>query len=111
MDGTILHAELLDLVDRVPPTRFGGGPADYQLVETETRATGASHVQIVVSPRVGPLAEGDVVETVLAVVAAGPKWREMTATLWGDGDTVEVVRREPYPTPAGKLHAFHRTAP
>ncbi len=105
-DGTsILHGELLELVERVLPARFGGGPTDYQLVEAEE--DGVPRLHVVVSPRVGPVDEPDVVSTVLATVAEGAAWRAMTAGVWRDGGTVRVRRREPYRTAGGKLHAFH----
>jgi len=105
---SILHAELLELVERTLPTRFGGSPSDYQLVETEEQ--GIPRVDVYVSPRVGPVAEREVVETVLAAVAEGPTWRAMVAGWWEDGETVRIVRHEPIPTRAGKLHAFRRLA-
>jgi hypothetical protein len=106
-DGTsILHGDLLDLVERALPGRFGGGPTDYQLVEAEER--GVPRLRVVVSPRVGAVDEREVVRTVLDAVAEGPAWRGMTAGVWHDGHTVEVVRREPHATHAGKVTAFHR---
>jgi hypothetical protein len=105
-DGTnILHSDLLHLVESILPGRFGGGPTDYQLVEAEE--DGVPRVRIVVSPRVGIVDEDDVVRTVLGVVQEGPTWRGMTAGVWRDGGTVRVVRREPYTTHIGKVHAFH----
>ena len=106
-DGTsILHGDLLELVERVLPSRFGGGPTDYQFVEGEN--DGVPQVSVVVSPRVGPVDEAEVVRTVLAHVGRGPTWRAMTAGVWRDGGTVVVERREPHATHSGKLHAFHR---
>ena len=106
-DGTsILHGDLLELVERVLPSRFGGGPTDYQFVEGEN--DGVPRVSVVVSPRVGPVDEAEVVRTVLAHVGRGPSWRGMTAGVWRDGGTVVVERREPHATHSGKLHAFHR---
>ena len=65
-------------------------------------------VDVYVSPRVGPVSERDVVDTVLAAVAEGPTWRAMVAGWWDDGETLRVVRRDPILTQAGKLHAFRR---
>lgn len=105
-DGTnILYAELLDLVERVLPERFGGGPTDYQLVETEDE--GVPRLGVVVSPRVGDVDDQAVVGTVLAAVGSGPAWRDMTQEIWRDGATVRVLRRDPYTTHVGKVHAFH----
>jgi phenylacetate-coenzyme A ligase PaaK-like adenylate-forming protein len=106
-DGTnILHTDLLELVEKVLPGRFGGGPTDYQLVEGEHR--GVPRLSIVVSPRVGAVDEAEVVRTVLAHVGRGETWRGMTAGVWRDGGTLVVARREPHTTHVGKLQAFHR---
>ena len=105
---SILHSELLELVERRLPARFGGGPSDYQLVETEEQ--GIPRVEVVVSPRLGSIVDADVVEVVLAAVAEGPTWRAMVAGWWQDGETVRVVRREPVPTRSGKILAFRRLA-
>ncbi len=106
-DGTnILHDELLELVERTLPERFGGGPSDYQIVETEEE--GITRVLVVMSPRIGEVVEREVIETVLRAVGDGPRWREMTASVWADGSTLRLVRREPIPAQSGKLQVFHR---
>ena len=96
---SILHAELLELVERTLPTRFGGSPSDYQLVETEEQ--GIPRVDVYVSPRVGPVAERDVVDTVSRPSPKARTWRAMVAGWWEDGDTVRVVRHDPIP-PGGQ---------
>jgi hypothetical protein len=104
-DGTsILHADLLGLVERALPERFGGGPGDYQLVESEQG--GVPCLQVVVRPSVGAVDEEAVVRLVLEAVGAGPAWRAMTAGVWRDGNTVQVVRSAPRATHMGKVHAF-----
>src|SRR5262249_41698683 len=55
---------LLSLVEEILPARFGGHPTDYQFVEVEE--TGLAKVSLLISPRVGSLDEGCVIETVLA---------------------------------------------
>jgi hypothetical protein len=99
-----LGNDLLALVDRVLPARFGGGPGDYQLVEEEV--DGLPKVSVVVRPTLGPLDEREVVSAVLGHLRAEPRNRLM-ADVWRDGDTVRVVRREPYVTGAGKILALH----
>ena len=51
----LLPGELLNLLEHVLPQAFGGGPADYQLIEEEDR--GLPTVNLVVSPVVGPVDE------------------------------------------------------
>jgi hypothetical protein len=97
--------ELLTLVEQVLPSRFGGGPADYQLVEREVG--GLPKVGIVVSPRIGALDEGTVVSAVLDALGSGPAYREMMAAIWRDGGTLQVERREPFATSGAKILPLH----
>jgi hypothetical protein len=97
--------ELLEVVERVLPARFGGTPADYQLVEEEV--DGLPKVGVVVSPRIGAVDERRVVDAVLETLSAGPGYRGMMAGLWRSGETLRVVRREPYATATAKILPLH----
>jgi hypothetical protein len=88
----------------VLPARFGGAPTDYQLVEEEV--DGLPKVSVVIRPRVGDVDDNEVVSTVLASLGSEPHNRLM-AEVWRDGDTLSVVRREPYVTPAAKILPLH----
>jgi hypothetical protein len=97
--------ELVALIEVVLPERFGGSPADYQLVEQEV--DGLTRVGIVVSPRLGPVDEHAVIETVLAGLSSGPSYRAMMASIWRDGETLRVLRQEPYATQSAKVLPLH----
>ena len=106
---TFLGVDLLRLVEETLPARFGGGPADYQLVERER--DGRTAVSVVVSPAVGRVDEAELVGTVLRALAADDGTRQM-ARVWEGGGTLEVERREPYTTPtAGKIQPLHAGGP
>jgi hypothetical protein len=100
--------ELVTIVESVLPARFGGSPADYQLVEEEH--DGLTRVGIVVSPRLGALDEAAVIETVLAGLASGPSYRAMMASIWRDAGTLRVLRQEPYATESAKVLPLHVVA-
>jgi hypothetical protein len=89
----------------VLPGWFGGGPADYQLVEREV--DGLPKVSIVVSPRIGELDETAVARAVLDALASGPSYRNMMATFWREGETLRVERREPHQTGQAKILPLH----
>lgn len=106
---TFLADDVLDLVERVLPGRFGGAPTDYQLVEGDPG--GRARITVVVSPRVGEVDARDVVEVVLGRFSAGPSFRKMmTATLAAAG-SIEVARREPFVGETGKVPALHKPRP
>jgi hypothetical protein len=100
-----IGTELLRLVEEVLPARFGGHATDYQLVEAEE--DGLARVNLVVSPRVGPIDEARAVATALEVLGAGDAGRAEMARVWRQARTLRVVRREPHATSGGKIHALH----
>lgn len=93
---TLRGAEVVTLLERTLPSRFGGAPTDYQLVEELDGALPS--LSIVVSPRVGEIDEGELVEAVLSELAhEGPAGQDISR-IWRDARTLRVVRREPYAT-------------
>jgi len=99
-----LGSDLVELVERVLPSRFGGVPGDYQLVEEQVG--GLPKVSVVVRPALGYIDDRDVVGAVLDHLRSEPSNRLM-ADVWRDSGTVRVVRREPYLTAAGKILPLH----
>jgi hypothetical protein len=102
-----LRGDLTALVEHVLPERFGGHASDYQLVEIEDE--GMPFVEIVVSPRVGPVEAAAVSAAVYDWLRTRPG-EELMADFWQDARTVRVVRRAPYATGAAKVLPLHRIA-
>jgi phenylacetate-coenzyme A ligase PaaK-like adenylate-forming protein len=101
---TFLGTELLRLVEEVLPTSFGGAPTDYQLVETEE--AGISRILVIASPRLGPLDETTVVARILDTLSEVPGGSVMVQH-WRQGNTLKLVRREPYHTASAKILPLH----
>jgi hypothetical protein len=102
---SFLGETLIALVEDALPARFGGTAADYQLVERER--DGATRVQVVVSPRLGPLDNGEVIRETLAFLDGRGRTEQVMAGLWRTSGTLEVVRAEPYVTRASKVLPLH----
>jgi hypothetical protein len=102
-----LGPELIRLVEEVLPSRFGGRPTDYQLVEEEEAGTGLTTINLLASPAIGPLDSTTVLAAVHDLLGSGPAYRGMMAGIWSQAGTLRLVRREPYPTPAGKVLPLH----
>ena len=103
-----LGKHLIDLVERALPSAFGGGPTDYQLVESEE--DGLTRVGIVAHPRLGPLEESKVIEVALDHLRRLGNPEASMSEIWRDADTLRLLRREPYATPQSKilpLHSLH----
>ena len=101
---TFLGTELLRLIEEILPHRFGGHPTDYQLVEEEEG--GLPKVNIVVSPRVGNVDEYSVVNTVFQALQSYPGG-DVMSDQWNQGQTLHVVRKEPYTTASAKILPLH----
>jgi hypothetical protein len=102
---TFIGSDLYTLLETVLPSQFGGGPADYQLMEEEIE--GLPRVSLVVSPRVGPLDEGRVIQAVIDFLSARDAGHRMMAQSLKQGANLGVVRREPFVTSASKIQPLH----
>lgn len=94
---------LFRVLEEVLPARFGGDPTDYQLVEAEEQ--GNRVVRIRMHPRLGDVQAGEVVEAVLASLAAGGTGDRMMADIWRQAKTLRLERRPPEVSVAGKVPA------
>lgn len=101
---SFLGTELLRLVEEVLPSRFGGGPTDYQFAEEEV--DGLSRVNIVISPRLGAVDDEAVVNAVADSLQSYPGG-DIMVRQWRQGNTLRVVRREPYATSSAKILPLH----
>lgn len=104
---TFLDADIIRVLEEMLPARFGGGPADYQLVEEE-RHDGRPQLRLLVRPSVGPVDERQVAEAFLSTVGAGSTTERVMGLVWRDADMLRVERREPMSTPGGKIQHLHR---
>ena len=101
---TFMGSMLYELLEQTQPARFGGSPTDYQLVEEEEG--GLPRVSLLISPKVGPLDEEAVLETVFEGLSF-TDWSRRMADQWREGGTLRVQRREPLTTGASKILPLH----
>jgi hypothetical protein len=102
-------ADLLQLIEEVLPTRFGGAPTDYQLVEEEV--DGLARVSLLVSPRVGRVNPEELVAAVFDTLAVGDASRPMMLEQWRGNETLQLIRRDPIETASGKVLPLHILGP
>jgi hypothetical protein len=102
---TFFGEELVRVIERLLPERFGGGPTDYQLVEEEREGT--TKLTLLVSPRLGDVADEDVAATVLDALGRNGYGQAQMAELLRGAQTLEVRRAEPHVTAANKVLPLH----
>ena len=99
---TFLDSDLVRVLEEVLPARFGGGPADYQLVEGED-AGGRSTLRLLVHPRLGEVPSEAVAEVFLSAVGTGAGVERVMGLAWRQGRILRVERRAPLVSTTGKI--------
>jgi hypothetical protein len=102
---TFIGTDLVRVMEEVLPARFGGGATDYQMLEEEH--DGRTRLVILIHPRLGPLDETVVVQTVLDQLRRGAEHNRMMAAIWQQSNMLAVRRAEPQTTRRGKLLPLH----
>jgi hypothetical protein len=106
MNHAYAETDLFDLLERLLPTEFGGGPGDYQLVEEED-GTGQTHLTLRVHPEVPDLSEERLLARLQEGLSMGSRQHRFMARVWQMAGTVRVRREAPYASPRGKVLPLH----
>jgi hypothetical protein len=106
---TFLDADVADVLDAVLPARFGGGPTDYQVVEDEA-ADGRPRLRLLVHPRIGPVDPAAITDAFLDAIGRSSATARLMSLSWRDARLVQVERRPPLVTRAGKILHVHADA-
>jgi hypothetical protein len=107
----LFDADLIGVLEKTLPARFGGGPTDFQLIEDEGE-DGQPRLRLVVDPAVGPLDARSLADAFLAAISAGSGAERVVGLLWRDSGFLRVERRRPEVSPGGKiLHLVPRRGP
>ena len=107
---TFVDTDLVNIIEKELPSRFGGQSTDYQLVEEED-SRGLTRLRLLVSPRLGNLDEQDIAETFIQLLKAGEyspeSWAQSGTEMWAQARIVRVRREYPIATRSGKILPFH----
>jgi hypothetical protein len=107
---TFLDMDIAAVLETDLPARFGGGPADYQILETARDDDGPG-VVLRVHPRVGPLDASAVREAFLDAIGAGMGAERIMATCWRAAGLPGIQRQPPVLSEKGKLLHVWRSRP
>ena len=106
---TFFDTDVIRVLDEILPSRFGGAPTDYQLVEDET-VDGRPRLRLLVRPEVGPLDPQAVADAFLDGIGNGAQGGRLMALRWRTEVILRVERRAPLTTPSGKILHLHLSA-
>jgi hypothetical protein len=100
------YGDLYELLERIFPSEFGGGPGDYQLVEEED-GNGQTRLTLVVHPDVGNLDAEKILARLRGALSNGSRGNRFMTGVWQDAGTFRVKREPPYASPRGKIMPLH----
>ena len=80
---TFLGTDVIRVLEEVLPGQFGGGPADYQLVEEEG-PNGSARLRLLVHPEVGPLDAQAVERAFIGALSNGAGPERVMGLAWRD---------------------------
>ena len=103
---TLVGTDMLRILEEVLPSRFGGSPADYQLLEEEDER-GLTRLSLIVSPRVGLTDEDAVLAAVFDGLRSPSAASELAQVTWRAAGSLRIRREEPVWTARGKLMPLH----
>jgi hypothetical protein len=107
---TFLDSDVIRVMEEVLPSRFGGAPTDYQLVDAEGE-DGRPRLRLLVHPSIGPVDSRTIVETFLSAIGRSGGAERVMSLVWRDGQLVEVERRPPLASASGKILHLHTASP
>ena len=110
---TFLDIDVARVLEDVLPSRFGGQPTHYQLVETEGQDGGPRLRLLVhlVHPSVGAIDSATVRSALLEALAGTGEAERIMALQWQLGGWLEVERRPPHLTGGRKILHLHQERP
>jgi hypothetical protein len=103
---SFLDTDIIRVLEEVLPSRFGGAPTDYQLVEDEDE-TGRARLRLLVHPALGPVDPQAVAATFLGAISEGVGAERVMGLAWRDAGLLRVDRRPPLTTAFGKIQHLH----
>jgi hypothetical protein len=111
---TFVDTDFVRIIERELPERFGGRSTDYQLVEKED-SRGLTHLQLLVSPRIGEIDNAKVLDTFLNLLKRAEdspeSWSQSGTEMWKQSNMVQIVRDLPMVTASGKILPFFVAKP
>ena len=106
---TFVDTDFVRIIEKELPESFGGKSTDYQLIEEED-SKGFTHLQLLVSPRVGTVNEGEVLAKFLMLLRRGEaspeSWAQSGIVMWQQSSMVRIRRDFPVCTASGKILPF-----
>ena len=107
---TFVDTDFINIIENILPKQFGGESTDYQVIEEE-KPNGLIQLNLLISPRVGPINEPAVADTFIRLLKKAEdspeSWAQSGSEMWAQANTIRIKREYPIPTKRAKILPFH----
>jgi hypothetical protein len=103
---TLVGNEMVRILEEDLPSRFGGSPLDYQLLEEEDE-NHLTRLFLVVSPHVAVSDEQALISALHDALARSSASAGLASAVWKQAESIRVRRAEPVWTARGKMMPLH----
>jgi hypothetical protein len=103
---TLIGTEMVQILEHVLPSRFGGSPFDYQLMEQEDEQ-GFTRLYLLIHPRLHIESEDAVIACVHDALKVSSPTGDATRIVWQSAKTLRVKRMEPVWNANGKFMSLY----
>ncbi|MEW5915346.1 MAG: hypothetical protein AB1762_03030 [Gemmatimonadota bacterium] len=100
---TLIGSDMIEILEKDLPARFGGSSLDYQLVEEEDER-GFTRLTLIVHPRLALSDDAAPIQAILEALARRGGAAEMSRGVWSQASTFRVRREAPTYTARGKFY-------
>jgi hypothetical protein len=104
---TLVGSDMLHILEEVLPSRFGGSPLDYQLLEEENQQ-GFTRLSLLVNPEIQIENESAIIKTIIETLKR-KVGQHQALDLWKQAETLRVKRQKPILTARGKFVPLHKS--
>ena len=105
----LFDSDVIGVLEKALPARFGGGPTDYQLVE-DAGEDGQPRLHLVVDPAVGALDATVLADAFLSAIGAGSGAERVAGLLWRDSGLLRADVDAPRRVPEARFSTSSRVA-
>jgi hypothetical protein len=103
---TLVGSEMVHVLEEVLPSRFGGSPLDYQLLEEEDE-NGFTRLSLLIDPAIQVADESQVIAVVWEALGRISAGADSARAIWSQAQILRVKRMPPVWTARGKLMPLH----
>jgi hypothetical protein len=102
---TFEDIDIVRVLEEVLPSRFGGGPTDYQLIE-DNGDDGQPRLRLLVHPAIGPVDPVVVCSVFLGAIGGNDENKQHMAIHWRRAGFLRIDREAPRTSSSGKILHF-----